>query len=259
MSSHIGRSLFGIIWRSTVQNFSIAERSTTRSSVVQLPGLLGRNRSPCRETISQRLLKLHSTRASKPVPLQSTSPSSCRLAATTPLGLGAREILRSLNGGRQFHAVAFYSWKRKLHSSGQKLGDPDKKVRYGSPRDSPIRDEHSEQHVRPAHAAPGSSSGHSSSPHHKYLIDRFPHMRSPTREELLGAATGFWSRFKIRFKWFSIRSVRPFNIDEIGAFFSWVLLGHVLWIFLGTTTFFSLIIFAINTVFAQGERGFSAE
>jgi hypothetical protein len=30
-----------------------------------------------------------------------------------------------------------------------------------------------------------------------------------------------------------------------------VLLGHVIWIILGTTTFFSLVIITINTVFAQ--------
>jgi distribution and morphology protein 31 len=69
----------------------------------------------------------------------------------------------------------------------------------------------------------------------------------------LAAATGFWSRLRVRFKWFSIRSVRPFTLDEIGALFSWVLLGHVLWIMLGTTTFFSLLILTINTVFAQGK------
>ena len=89
----------------------------------------------------------------------------------------------------------------------------------------------------------------------KHLRDRLPDIRQihrPSKEELLAAATGFWSRLKVRFKWFSIRSVRPFNADEIGAFFSWVLLGHVLWIILGTTTFFSLAIFAVNTVFAQG-------
>lgn len=89
----------------------------------------------------------------------------------------------------------------------------------------------------------------------KHIMDRLPnitHIHRPTKEELLAAATGFWSRLKVRFKWFSIRSVRPFNIDEIGAFFSWVLVGHVLWIILGTTTFFSLAIFAVNTVFAQG-------
>ena len=90
----------------------------------------------------------------------------------------------------------------------------------------------------------------------KHLMDRLPHMpqiQRPGKEELLAAANGFWSRLKIRFKWFSIRSVRPFNADEIGAFFSWVLVGHVLWIFLGTTTFFSLAILAVNTVFAQGK------
>ena len=88
----------------------------------------------------------------------------------------------------------------------------------------------------------------------RHLRDRLPaisHIHRPNREELLAAATGFWSRLKVRFKWFSIRSVRPFNVDEIGAFFSWFLLGHVLWIILGTTTFFSLAIFALNTVFAQ--------
>lgn len=88
----------------------------------------------------------------------------------------------------------------------------------------------------------------------KHLRDRLPdisQIHRPSREELLAAATGFWSRLKVRFKWFSIRSVRPFNADEIGAFFSWFLLGHVLWVILGTTTFFSLAIFAVNTVFAQ--------
>ena len=88
----------------------------------------------------------------------------------------------------------------------------------------------------------------------KHLMDRLPNMSNihrPSKEELLAAATGFWSRLKVRFKWFSIRSARPFNVDEIGAFFSWVLVGHVLWIILGTTTFFSLAILAVNTVFAQ--------
>ena len=98
--------------------------------------------------------------------------------------------------------------------------------------------------------SPGSLKGTAN----KHLMDRLPdisHVHRPSLEELLAAATGFWSRLKVRFKWFSIRSVRPFNADEIGAFFSWFLLGHVLWIILGTTTFFSLAIFAGNTVLAQ--------
>lgn len=94
----------------------------------------------------------------------------------------------------------------------------------------------------------------------KPLFDRlpqFPHLHRPTRDELLGAATGFWSRFKVHFKWISIRSFRPFNMDEISAFFSWILVGHVVWIIVGTTTFFSLAILLVNTVFAQGTTGIS--
>ena len=74
----------------------------------------------------------------------------------------------------------------------------------------------------------------------------------PTKEELLAAATGFWSRLKVRFKWFSIRSVRPWNIDDWSAFVSWFVLGNIVWVLVGTTTFFSLVIFSINTVVAQG-------
>lgn len=101
----------------------------------------------------------------------------------------------------------------------------------------------------------GASNATGDPPVSKHLIDRLPaipQLHRPSKDELLAAATGFWSRLKVRFKWFSIRSGRPFNIDEISAFFSWVLVGHVLWIILGTTTFFSLAILAVNTVFAQG-------
>ncbi|OMP84118.1 Mitochondrial distribution and morphology protein 31 [Diplodia seriata] len=40
-------------------------------------------------------------------------------------------------------------------------------------------------------------------------------------------------------------------MDDISAFFSWILLGHLAWIIIGTTTFFSMCIFLVNTVFAQ--------
>lgn len=82
-------------------------------------------------------------------------------------------------------------------------------------------------------------------------MDRLPHLHRPTKEELLAAATGFWQRLSIRFKWFSIRSVRPYRVDEIFAFLSWIFWGHVLWIVVGTTTFVSLLLLTLNTVFAQ--------
>jgi len=88
----------------------------------------------------------------------------------------------------------------------------------------------------------------------KYL--HLPHIsmpHRPTKEELLAAASGFWERVRVRFKWMSIRSMRPWNADEWGAFISWIILSHLVWILVGTTTFFSLVVFSINTVFAQGK------
>jgi distribution and morphology protein 32 len=55
----------------------------------------------------------------------------------------------------------------------------------------------------------------------------------------------------IRSKWFLIKGYRPFNIDEIIAFFSWIVLSHLLWIILGTTTFFSLLFYGLNSIFAK--------
>ncbi len=84
---------------------------------------------------------------------------------------------------------------------------------------------------------------------HLPKLPQLPHR--PTKQELLEAATGFWSRLKVRFKWLTIRSVRPWNVDDWSAFVSWFVLGHIVWILLGTTTFVSLLIFLINTVAAQ--------
>jgi distribution and morphology protein 31 len=78
-----------------------------------------------------------------------------------------------------------------------------------------------------------------------------PHLYRPTKAELLEAASGFWSRIKIHFKWLTIRSSRPFNADEIYALFSWIVAAHVAWIVLGTTTFVMLTVFLINTAFSQ--------
>ncbi|KAI1422665.1 mitochondrial distribution and morphology proteins-domain-containing protein [Xylaria sp. FL1777] len=87
---------------------------------------------------------------------------------------------------------------------------------------------------------------------HLPAIPHLPHLpHRPTKEEFLAAANGFWERLKVRLKWASIRSMRPWNIDEWGAFVSWFLFGHLVWILVGTTTFFSILILSINTVVAQ--------
>ncbi|KAL8673704.1 MAG: hypothetical protein Q9168_001865 [Polycauliona sp. 1 TL-2023] len=152
-----------------------------------------------------------------------------------------RDLLRS-----PIYEQRAFIWKR--HSNGVATEAPKdrpaKEDLLSRPGSSPASSPNTTELPR---TAPGSVAGHK-------IIDRLPnisHIQRPSKEELLAAATGFWSRLKVRFKWFSIRSGRPFNVDEISAFFSWILLGHVLWIILGTTTFFSLAILAVNTVFAQ--------
>ncbi|KAF1949588.1 hypothetical protein CC80DRAFT_497337 [Byssothecium circinans] len=84
-----------------------------------------------------------------------------------------------------------------------------------------------------------------------HLPKSLPHLYRPSKAELLEAASGFWSRITVHFKWLTIRSTRPFNADEIYAIASWILAAHFLWVVLGTTTFFIVTLFLVNTVFAQ--------
>ncbi|KAK5680679.1 Mitochondrial distribution and morphology protein 31, mitochondrial precursor [Elasticomyces elasticus] len=84
------------------------------------------------------------------------------------------------------------------------------------------------------------------------IRERLPHLpHRPTKDELLSAATGILHRAQIRFKYLTIRSARPFNSDEIFAFASWIFYAHIFWLAVFTTSFLSLAIYAINTVFAQ--------
>ncbi|KAH7916638.1 mitochondrial distribution and morphology proteins-domain-containing protein [Hygrophoropsis aurantiaca] len=77
------------------------------------------------------------------------------------------------------------------------------------------------------------------------------HLHRPTREDFLKVATGFWERLRIRFKWFTIRSFRRFNADDISAFITWFLMSQTLWILVGTTTFFSVIFATANSLRLQ--------
>ncbi|KAK0533744.1 Mitochondrial distribution and morphology protein 31, mitochondrial precursor [Tilletia horrida] len=70
----------------------------------------------------------------------------------------------------------------------------------------------------------------------------------PTQEDLLRLARGFWQRTRIRFKWFTIRSFRRFNVDDISAFFTLGGLSTILLLILGTTTFVSVVVFALNAL-----------
>ena len=202
--------------------------------------------------LESRIPLLHTT-TSRLNPIQHTS----RLSIVASTRLRPFSILKNhaLSAEKKSNATNYFPRSKSrwpsFHTSGAR--------RITS---NPQRDEASRTKEKHTSEASGAAKSDFSKPSttllgasaNKHLKDHLPNISQisrPSREELLAAATGFWSRLKVRFKWFSIRSARPFNADEIGAFFSWVLLGHVLWIILGTTTFFSLAIFAVNTVFAQ--------
>ena len=61
-----------------------------------------------------------------------------------------------------------------------------------------------------------------------------PHVSRPSRDDFLNAANGFVQRMRVRVRWFFIRNFRKFNADDISAFVTWFLVGHGLWILVGT-------------------------
>ncbi|EPY52823.1 inner membrane protein Mdm31 [Schizosaccharomyces cryophilus OY26] len=59
------------------------------------------------------------------------------------------------------------------------------------------------------------------------------------------------SRAFLKIKNVLFRQNKFLTIDNVTAFFSWWLVSHIVWIILGTTTFFSLLLYTLNTVSAQ--------
>ncbi|GKT63590.1 mitochondrial distribution and morphology protein [Colletotrichum tofieldiae] len=181
-------------------------------------------------------------------PTQATA--ACAVAAESATSSG-------LTKKSNVYQLARQAWRRGIHSDSRDVGPAE--TRHHSSKSG--KQEEKSTTTQPKQDAPKpGEQGKSDVPDpdaesiasamSKYLhIPKMPHR--PTRDELLAAANGFLGRMKVRFKWVSIRSMRPWNIDEWGAFVSWFLFGHLVWVLVGTTTFFSLIIFSINTVFAQ--------
>jgi len=89
------------------------------------------------------------------------------------------------------------------------------------------------------------NSEHDTGVHPPLNLDNYPrlyrrlalslsHLHRPTRDDFLKVANGFWQRLRIRFRWFTIRSFRRFNADDISAFITWFLMSQTLWILVGT-------------------------
>ncbi|KAK6002747.1 hypothetical protein QM012_001497 [Aureobasidium pullulans] len=192
---------------------------------------------------------------------------STSLEKRHPIGLGHTITpIRSTPASRNIARECAQALKRHSHASRtnnfpstlrhRHLEDSFQKSTYRSKSDNANPDpekskDNQDKTQEQSSVKPQDAQTQNTSHHHYHLMDRLPHLHRPTKDELLAAATSFWQRLGIRFKWFSIRSARPFNTDDISAFISWILFGHILWIILGTTTFVSLAILFMNTVFAQ--------
>lgn len=50
----------------------------------------------------------------------------------------------------------------------------------------------------------------------------------------------------LKVKWVLIRSKRPFNMEDVSAFVSWLLTGNIVLFLIGTTTFVSLVLMTMN-------------
>lgn len=271
MSSNLGRTLYNSLWETANPLFVRGLRTSRPRSYHEITNTSFSLREFLSKTTARRVSSL---------PPRKTTQITRRFASGSFLALGCSPSSNVVENGatcaitpekmtahrtchfnsRVLHGLVRNAWRRNLHTT------KDTRSRRETPSDpsnpnidipSHGRDEPNSytqsQRPRPEKSTQESQQWGISNRH---LFNRLPHvsqLHRPTKEELLAAANGFWSRLKVRFKWFSIRSVRPFNLDEIAALFSWVLLGHVIWVVLGTTTFFSLLILAINTVFAQGK------
>lgn len=68
-----------------------------------------------------------------------------------------------------------------------------------------------------------------------------------TKATLLSQASSRFSKILIHIKWPLMRNNRAFTVDDFSAFFSWLVMGNVLWIILGTTTFGLVTMYSIHT------------
>ncbi|KAJ5224145.1 Mitochondrial distribution and morphology protein 31 [Penicillium chermesinum] len=241
MSAHFRRRLYAHL-RETANPFL----GRVRSSHVNAPNIWRKVIDPVSN--SRRL----STPPSPPSLIRKFATSGFLIFGASPSSAVAENCAKCIRPSKTLPSQLI--WRRAIHTPNTRPEKAPSEEVSGNSKETDASQSTKEGENFPdtLEGSPKPPSAPSSGRHLMHRLPHMPHLHRPTKEELLAAATGFWSRLKVRFKWFSIRSVRPFNLDEIAAFFSWVFLGHIVWVVAGTTTFFSLLILAINTVFAQG-------
>ncbi|CEP19693.1 hypothetical protein [Parasitella parasitica] len=79
-------------------------------------------------------------------------------------------------------------------------------------------------------------------------IRQYSSHKPTTKAELLAQARGFFERLKIRIKYPLMRQIRPWTLNDATALFSWLFLGHTVWLLAGTTSFVSLLLWLANSL-----------
>ncbi|KAG5367033.1 Mitochondrial distribution and morphology protein 31 [Yarrowia sp. B02] len=176
-----------------------------------------------------------------------------RLAVLSP-HIGGFRATRATSIPRPL-ALPALSWRHShFHTSSGVLAQLDKTSRNVRKSTENLHRAAEELNAEPAESAQSQSQNaqpENAQPAQPEKGEDKPRWKRPTKEEMLSTATGFYNRMRVRFKWALFRQDRPTNMDDISAFLSWFMVGNIVWIVLGTTTFFSLVLFTMNTVFAQ--------
>lgn len=67
------------------------------------------------------------------------------------------------------------------------------------------------------------------------------------RQAIINNENDFVKRQKLRIRLFFMGKIRPMKVDDIMALVSWIFVGHLGFVLIGTTTFVSLMLFIMNS------------
>ena len=204
-------------------------REGIRTSLSQIP------RKQTRNIVFERYSAIRSFFKQRSVPLTKNPPNT--------VTLGYRVSHEDLFLNHSMSSVARTS-ARALHTTSVTLkqGQPSQPLR-SSPSNPTIADGRTseEYHRNAKHEAEEvEDDSRVPNPLDNYpaflrrLAMSVPNIHRPTRDDLLTVADGFWQRARIRFRWFTIKSFRKFDADDISAFVTWFLMSQTIWILVGT-------------------------
>jgi distribution and morphology protein 31 len=121
---------------------------------------------------------------------------------------------------------------RNFHTT--RFRSNEKQSKAGTPPEESVESQHTKEDKQSSEPSPPLNRFDNYPRFFRRLALSVPNIHRPTRDDLLNVANGFWQRARIRFRWFTIKSFRRFNADDISAFITWFVMSQTLWILVGT-------------------------